>query len=162
MSTATTTSTTPSPNRRTHRASVDARSVPSALARLAASRERLRSELMQIAYPPRRPSLVSRGSLSSALRSWAARVPGAISAIDAVEGWWDDHPARQAAIDAARACDPLIQPVARRYPRQLLISSFVAGAAMILVRPWRWLLRPGVIFSMVTSVVIHRLRQAPR
>lgn len=51
----------------------------------------------------------------------------------AVRIWWQHHPA-QVAIDLAK---PVLDNYARKKPLQLLVLAAGAGAAAVLVRPWR-------------------------
>lgn len=65
----------------------------------------------------------------------------------AVRIWWRHHPA-QIAIDVAR---PVLSNYARENPLQLLGIAAGAGAAVVLVRPWRLVSMTGLLFATIKS-----------
>ena len=65
----------------------------------------------------------------------------------AVRMWWQHHPA-QIAIDVAR---PVLSNYAHEKPLQLLAIAAGAGAAVVLVRPWRLVSMTGLLFATIKS-----------
>ena len=65
----------------------------------------------------------------------------------AVRMWWQHHPA-QIAIDVAR---PVLGNYARDKPLQLLGIAAGAGAAVVLLRPWRLVSMTGLLFATIKS-----------
>ena len=128
--------------------------------RLVASRLRIRDELLSIAHPPPKPAFFSRaGSLEDKVKGFVLDLPGVASATDAVQGWWANHPAHQAGVVAGKVSSTLVQPVAREYPRITLAVAGALGAAVILLKPWRWLLRPKVLIGAATQIGASRIKK---
>lgn len=61
--------------------------------------------------------------------------------------WWQHHPA-QIAIDLAQ---PVLGNYAREKPLQLLGLAAGAGAAAVLIRPWRLVSMTGLLFATIKS-----------
>ena len=75
-----------------------------------------------------------------------------------VSSWWHDHPARSVAM----VLESATSEYARRKPIQVVAVAAVAGAAVVLLRPWRMvsvtalmltLLRSSNFTSVATSVL---------
>ena len=66
---------------------------------------------------------------------------------DALESWWRYHPAH-VALDVAR---PALAAYARRKPGQYVGIAAAAGAALLLLRPWRLVSVTGVLFALLKS-----------
>ena len=128
-----------------------------ALDRLASSRQSLRSALLDIAHPPKQPSLFSSGSanIGNRLMARARAVPGIALAIDSARSWWEAHPLHTAATVVAATSGPVLAPIARRNPKGVLLTAFGLGAVLVLIKPWRILLRPSVLISTVLQIVSH-------
>lgn len=126
-----------------------------ALARLAASRARLRTELSPPVeagagrlddhgqaqagpWPPSLGALWRRGR--RALQAW----PMADLAAGLLQDWWQRHPWRQTGetlVDAARHA---VLPLVRRHPLSALLGAAAIGALLVTARAWRWTaLRPA-------------------
>ena len=61
--------------------------------------------------------------------------------------WWNQHPA-SAVADLA---SPLLNGYARAHPFKLLGISAVAGAALVVVRPWRMISGSALLIAAVKS-----------
>lgn len=146
---------------------------PDAAARLAQSRDRLRSAMVPPPPPARAARAARPGGTSSSpllqrgldmlrgLSSRARKLPAADVLIDAVETWWAAHPLHTAGAMAAEASKAYVQPIARRNPVALVAGAAVFGAVFFLTRPWRWALRPVLLAGLLPQVVSHALRRAP-
>lgn len=68
----------------------------------------------------------------------------------AVRTWWTRHPASMA-VDVAR---PMVGRYAKSHPFKLLGVAAVAGAAIVLIRPWRLLSVGGILLAAVKSAAV--------
>ncbi len=64
-----------------------------------------------------------------------------------VSSWWHEHPARAVALLLQSA----ISEYARRKPIQVVAVAAVAGAALVLVRPWRMISATALLLSLLRS-----------
>jgi hypothetical protein len=81
---------------------------------------------------------------SSALSVW----PSAVAR--AVQTWWRSHPV-SLAVDVAR---PVIAKYARGHPFKLLGVAAAAGAAIVVIRPWRLLSVGGILLAAIKSAAV--------
>ena len=68
----------------------------------------------------------------------------------AVRAWWRHHPV-SIAVNVAK---PVVGRYAKSHPFKLLGVAAVAGAAMVLVRPWRLLSLGGILLAAVKSAAV--------
>ena len=54
-----------------------------------------------------------------------------------------------------------VQPIAERHPLSLVAGAAVAGAMLVLGRPWRWLLTPAILGSVMPHLVSGAVNRAP-
>jgi hypothetical protein len=74
----------------------------------------------------------------------------------AVRTWWRYHPAHMA-VDLA---SPFMRDYARHRPLQLVGISFVAGAGLMFLRPWRLLSVGGIALAVLKSSQLSHLLMA--
>ena len=116
-----------------------------ALQRLAASRLRLRHELIDdtpdnAGASPRHGFNVPRRlrALWRSLRRGLRGSPVAAVAMTALQEWWRGHPWRAASELVAQEFNASLTPIVRRHPVAAMLVSGAVGLAIMTTKPWRW------------------------
>lgn len=68
----------------------------------------------------------------------------------AIRTWWRHHPVSMA-VDVAT---PVVGRYARSHPLKLLGLAVAAGAAVVLIRPWRLLSVGGILLAAIKSAAV--------
>jgi len=113
---------------------------PSTYAGLDASRSRVRSALLEIAHPPR----PKKGAgISGTLTGLLQKAPGMTLVLDTAQTWLRGHGATKRTIGLAS--QTALAPLVRSHPGAMIGAAAGVGAVLVLVKPWRFLLRPKVL-----------------
>lgn len=110
---------------------------------------------------PRRPAAAQTGS------GWwgpLAASPAISLMLELARLWWARQPARVLLMLAEDAAELALRPVARQHPFRLVLGAAAAGAALIALRPWRWVYRSAVTPALLLGLlpqVVSRLRGPP-
>ena len=91
------------------------------------------------------PAMTRRRARPAAARAWSlsglvdsdtgrALSTGALAAQRLVNAWWRRHPLHV----VADIGEPLLEKYARRHPYRLLAIAAALGAAVVVLKPWRW------------------------
>ena len=107
---------------------------------------------MAIAHPPKRPS----SGWVDKFTGMVEDIPGVTLVVDSAKSWWHEH--RDTAQTAGQASQALVRPIAQRHPESLLGAAAVFGALVVLLRPWRLLLRRNVLFGAASLVASQAMR----
>lgn len=73
-----------------------------------------------------------------------------------LRGWWQDHPAS----GVLELMAPALQGYARAYPGRTIALAAGAGAALVLLRPWRLLPLTALALTAARSIPVAELLAA--
>lgn len=128
-----------------------------AVARIEASRARLRSAVM----PP--PALQNREA-DTGLLAWLERLkqqPSIAVIVDALQSWWRRHPMRPLVQVAADASNAVARPIAQHNPLALVVAAGLIGVVFAWSRPWRWALKPALFAGLLPQLVSRVVSNLP-
>lgn len=128
-----------------------------ALQRLAISRERMRAHLHEASSPSRGEGEGKSHPVLDALMS----IPGAGIVVEAVRGWWSQHPLHLATLVAADATRTFVRPFARRNPFVLVAGAVAVGGLIFWLKPWRGFLRPALLAGLLPQLVSRAVAHVP-
>jgi len=132
-------------------------SQPTALERLAISRQRLRETMRPDPQSPEASANDEPPAWLNALKG----VPGVAVLVDAVQSWWGQHPMRVASLVAADASKTFLRPIIQRNPIALVVGAVVVGGLLAWARPWRGLLKPAIFAGLVPHLVSRLVANVP-
>lgn len=81
--------------------------------------------------------------------------------LEALDGWWSNHPLRPVAQVAVEASNAVVQPLAKRNPLILVMGAAAVGAALVWSRPWRWLFGSALFAGLVPQVATRVVSNLP-
>ncbi len=110
---------------------------------------------------PRREAKGSDANSFSNLQDALKSIPGASIVVDAIMGWWAQHPLRSVALLATSAAKVLVKPMAERNPLALMFGTAVLGALLVWKRPWRSLLTPALFVGLLPQLMSKFAQQRP-
>jgi len=137
---------------------------PSALERLAESRERLRLYMVHgdARHEARRRNAAAQAQGESPSPLDKLRAMPVIGVLmDALSAWWANHPLQPAASVAEGVVREAAAPLARRHPLMVVTGAFVVGAAITWLRPWRLLGKTAVFAGLFSQVVSRTVMHMP-
>ena len=102
--------------------------------RLAQSRQRLASALLETSRRPQSPA-------TTALL------------VEALQDGWARHPLHTGSAVAHGVANGLLQPMAQQHPWRLLFGAALAGAVLAGSRPWHWAVQPALRSALVQQVL---------
>lgn len=140
--------------------------IDAAIARLTASREQWRRELLPPTDAGHRPHGAA-GALPRRLgalwRWWRRRLaatPVLGLAIEAVQTWWWSHPWRTTCELVAHELHANATLHIRRHPLAATLAAAGLGAALMIWKPWRWnLVRQHLRPRVAARWLLHQLAQ---
>ena len=132
-------------------------SQPTALERLAISRQRLRESMRPDPQSPDQQGSDEPPAWLNALKG----IPGIAVVVEAVQSWWNQHPMRVAGLVAADASKTFLRPIIQRNPIALVVGAVVVGGLLAWVRPWRGLLKPAIFAGLVPHLVSRLVANVP-
>jgi hypothetical protein len=132
-------------------------SQPTALERLAISRQRLRESMRPDPQSPDQQGSDEPPAWLNALKG----IPGIAVVVEAVQSWWNQHPMRVASLVAADASKTFLRPIIQRNPIALVVGAVVVGGLLAWMRPWRGLLKPAIFAGLVPHLVSRLVANVP-
>ena len=121
--------------------------------RLAATRGQLRLAL-RAQLEPAKPINGSRSSgWLSKLWSRLKSSPRTHPLAQGIEDWVARSPLPMAAWLAANALDATLRPLAQSNPWRLVMGAFVLGGVLAWCRPWRHVLTPAILATMLPRLL---------
>lgn len=125
--------------------------------RLALSRSRLSLALhqLQAVHGPAEAPHTPRSAWWKALRA----EPGTRVLLDTLAAWWTRQPWHQTTTLLAESANQLLRPVARRNPIALVLGAAALGAAIVLLKPWRWISAPALATGLLPQLMTRMLSQ---
>lgn len=75
--------------------------------------------------------------------------------------WWAKPQWTTALKLADHAAGALLQPTAQRHPYGVVLGAAAIGAAVVLVRPWRWISTPLLLAGVLPTLLAEALRDTP-
>ncbi|HEX6361709.1 MAG TPA: hypothetical protein VFZ93_02040, partial [Albitalea sp.] len=141
----------------------DAKELPSAAERLAASRERMREWMThgrRHAARERTEAALAAGE-KPAWKDRLRTAPVVGIVMDAADAWWTHHPMHPAATLAQGLVRERVAPIARRHPIAIVLGAFVVGVALVRWRPWRLLAKSALFAGLGTTIVTRLVSSVP-
>jgi len=135
--------------------------VPSACERLARSRERLQQALRDVGLVPKGGGPQRPQPLDTFATEWLTQLktlPGANLLATLIGDWWARQPLRVVIGLVAETAKVALQPIAQRHPFRLVTIAAVAGAALVALRPWRWISIPALLGGLLPKTMAEALR----
>lgn len=117
------------------------------------ARERLRRSRHALMEQMRQMGAFEQGWAAQDAQAGAARGRGGASLWQWLLQAWQDHPAHW----LIQTAQPLVGAYARSHPWQLVALSGLAGAALVMLRPWRMLPASALLISAVRALPLSRL-----
>src|SRR5205823_6123596 len=137
---------------------------PTAAERLAASRERMREWMLHAdgRHEARRRNEAAYAAGEKPAWMDRLRTAPVIGVImDAASAWWRNHPLHPAASLAHGLVRDAVAPMARRHPIATIAGAFLFGAALVRLRPWRWLAGSALLAGLGSQIITRVVASVP-
>ncbi|MBV5298577.1 MAG: hypothetical protein JZU64_10720 [Rhodoferax sp.] len=134
---------------------------PAATERLTLSRARLRQAMVEIAMPPSQAAGACADSSGSGWRATLMQNPGTRLLLELGLAWWARQPLGLVMPLIAQVAQVTLAPSAQRHPVRLVLGAAAAGAALVLVRPWRWLSATALLARLLPPPLSEIARRTP-
>ena len=76
-----------------------------------------------------------------------------------VAAWWEQHPLQDAAVMATRVARQWLGPLAQRNPLRLVLGAAAIGAALVRLKPWRWISIPALAAGLLPQLLARLLSE---
>jgi hypothetical protein len=131
--------------------------------RLAISRARIR-DYLENSSGRRKRGGTAAGAAAASSNDWFEKVrkhPVAGAVVDAVMGWWHNHPLHAVGTVAGAAARDAVGPLARRHPVAMVSAAVLLGALVVWTRPWRLVLKSALFAGLASQVAARLVAQVP-
>lgn len=129
--------------------------------RLTLSRLRLRQAMGEVTEQTDQSGADSTGS--SRPGGWRATLmqnPGARLLFELGRGWWAKQPLRLVMPLVSQTARVMLTPTAQRHPVGLILGAATVGAALVLIRPWRWLSVSALFTKLLPPLLSEIAKQS--
>lgn len=128
--------------------------------RLTLSRVRLRQAMGEVTELTDQPGADSTGSSRPGWRATLMQNPGARLLFELGRGWWEKQPLRLVMPLISQTARVMLTPTAQRHPVGLILGAATVGAALVLVRPWRWLSVSALVTKLLPPLLSEIAKQS--
>ncbi len=134
---------------------------PSAVERLQRSRACLLNAMGNMAIPAGQSEESRAGPSTSGWRAALMQNPGTRLVLELGRAWWARQPLRLVMPLVEQSARVLLAPTAQRHPLGLVLGAATLGAALVWVRPWRWLSATALLAKFLPPLLLEIAKHTP-